>query len=152
MTNQGGVKTKVATKIVPPKVDIREVEAKAIELLKAIKDSVNTNGLQLELTRTKTANYCAFKVKGRIAFAIRYTVGGELQPMFAINEEQYKALGFKGTRGHGNAYWASDWAEYPFKAGDDIKKFKPVVEVTLEKYRAKPKPVAKNSKKKKKKK
>lgn len=150
MTKQK-VNQKKGAVVVAPKVDLKKVEMKAVELLGELKKAVNS-GLKLELVKTKS--YCAYKFLNKIVFAIRYNTKGSLHPQFAISSEQYKELGIKGKFG-------TDWwvAEYKLENGN-IANLKPVAELAIQNIKSKvakktavapkaktaPKPVAKKNK------
>jgi len=141
MVVKGGVKqavkTKMAKKNVPPKVDLKKVEENAIRLLNELKNSVNLNGIKdLKLVPTR-AGYVSYKIKNRIVFSISYTTNNKLIPCFVITREQFK--GFKSLGGvfGVNSWWAEFKDFNPEK--DDIKKFVPVAEIALARYKTKPK-------------
>lgn len=137
MKKQGGVKQKKTTAKVTPKVDLKLMETKATELLSVLKNAVDANGLLLKFAPTK-AGYCSYKVGNRLVFGMKYSSRGTLTPIFTITEQQYKALGIKGN--YGASAW---WAEYPFKNGDDIKKFVPIAELACKNRAPEPKAVTK---------
>lgn len=125
MTKQK-VNQKTGAVVVAPKVDLKKVEIKAVELLSELKRAVNS-GLKLELV--KTQSYCAYKLSNKIVFAIRYNKGS-LKPQFAISSDQYRKLGFKGK--------FVDWwtAQYKLENGN-IANLKPVAELAVQNIKAK---------------
>jgi len=127
-------------KVDSKKVELKEVEKKAISLLNELKDAVNLNGIKnLQLVLTK-ASYVSWKYGNRIIFGIRYNLHNRFIPIVAVTKDEFKQ--FESLGGYyGSNRWYAEFRNFnPEK--DDIKKFAAITEVALERYKKAKEPKA----------
>jgi len=127
---QSGVKTKMATKVVPP-VDLKAVEDQAFKYLEELKEVADFNGIKYELEKVHTG-LLNFRQNSRLIFGIRYSVCGDKVTYSFVAKENFKNFS-KSLKGH---YSPGNWdILFDLTNSDDIKKFTPIVEESVAKYR-----------------
>lgn len=141
MKKQSGVKTKMATKVVPP-VDLETVEDQAVKYLEELKEVANFDGIKYELEKVHTG-LLNFRRDKKLIFGIRYSVCRDKVTYSLVAKEGFKNFS-KSLKGH---YSPGNWdILFDLTNSDDIKKFTPIIEESLAKYRKAEQPKAKAKK------
>jgi hypothetical protein len=129
MTVKGGVKTKVVTKkIVPPKeVDLKAVQEKCSGFLKGLETGLDGVKYEMEKVLIGELN---FRQNSRLIFGIRYRVCGNEVTYSLVTKETFKNFN-KELQGK---YSPGNWnVLFDFSNGNDLKKFNPIIQASLEK-------------------
>ena len=147
MTVKGGVKTKtkVATKkVVPPKVNLLQIGEKAEGFLRDLETDLDSVKYEIEKVHI---GEISLKQNSRLIFGIRYRVCGNEVTYSLVTKETFKNFNkeLQGKYAPGNWNCLFDFAD-----GNDIKKFDPIIQASLEKLKkAKTEPPKAKAKKKK---
>ena len=134
MTVKGGVKqkqttTKKVVKVVPPKVDMLKIREKAEGFLKGLETGLDGVKYELEKVYTGELN---FRQNSRLIFGIRYRVCGGEVTYSLVTKETFKNFSDKL---HGQ-YSPGNWnVLFDFTNGDDLSKFKPIIEASIAKLK-----------------
>lgn len=147
MAVKGGVKTKVATKkVVPPKkVDLNAVKLKAMDYLEEVEKVADFGNIKYELEKVNIG-ILQFKQNSRLIFGVMYAVYGDKVSYSLVAREPFKNFS-KSLQGK---YQPGNWnVLFNLDNSDDIKKFTPIIEASVEKFKKVEQPKAKTNKKKK---
>ncbi|MBA7613411.1 hypothetical protein ES703_20660 [subsurface metagenome] len=131
--NKGGVKqtTKAkVVKVVPPKeVDLKAVQEKCSGFLKGLETGLDSIKYELEKVHI---GEISFKQNSRLIFGIRYRVCGNEVTYSLVTKETFKNFN-KELQAH---YAPGNWnVLFDFSNGNDIKKFNPIIQASLEKLK-----------------
>lgn len=136
---KGGVKTKKTTKTVPPKVDIKEQEKKAIIMLNELRKKVQAGSRKLVLANPPKCQYITYSIAGRFAFGINYSVSG-FAPYFLVTKAQFAESKISGK--YNGRYCSCKLGE------KGISEFAKLAQMAVENFQvAKPKVAKKKAKK-----
>ena len=143
--NKGGVKQKqntktfekVATlrkllKVVPPKeVDLETVKLKAMNYLEEVEKAADFGNIKYELEKVNIG-ILNLKQNSRLIFGIRYAVCGDKVSYSLVTKETFKNFS-KELQGK---YAPGNWnVLFDLNNSDDIKKFTPIIEASIEKLK-----------------
>ncbi len=130
--NKGGVKQKQTTKkVVPPKVNMETVKLQALSYLNEIEKAADFNGIKYELEKVNIG-ILNFKKNSRLIFGIRYAVCGDKVNYSLVARETFKNFS-KSLQGK---YQPGNWnVLFDLNNSDDIKKFTPIIEASIEKLK-----------------
>ena len=146
-SNKGGVKTKVATKVkvVPPKkVDMNAVKLQAMSLMEEVEKVADFGNIKYDLEKVNIG-ILNFKQNSRLIFGVRYAVCGDKVSYSLVAREPFKNFS-KELQGK---YQPGNWnVLFDLNNGDDIKKFTPIIEASIEKLKKTELPKDKTKKKK----
>jgi len=143
MTAKGGVKQKQTTKakvdtlrkllkVVPPKeVDLEAVKLKAMSLLEEVEKAADFGNIKYELEKVNIG-ILNFKQNSRLIFGVRYAVCGDKVSYSLVAREPFKNFS-KTLQGK---YQPGNWnVLFDLNNSDDIKKFSPIIEASVEKLK-----------------
>jgi len=147
MAVKGGVKiAKTTKKVVPPKkVDLDAVRLKAMGYLEEVEKVADFDNIKYELEKVNIG-ILQFKQNSRLIFGVMYAVYGEKVSYSLVAREPFKNFS-KELQGK---YQPGNWnVLFNLDNSDDIKKFTPIIEASVEKLRKVEQPKVKTNKKKK---
>ncbi|MBA7515649.1 hypothetical protein ES705_07691 [subsurface metagenome] len=138
---KGGVKQNTKTKVdnlrkllkvVPPgEVDLETVKLKAMSLLEEVEKAADFGNIKYELEKVNIG-ILNFKQNSRLIFGVRYAVCGDKVSYSLVTKETFK---YFSKELHGK-YAPGNWnVLFDLNNSDDIKKFTPIIEASIEKIK-----------------
>ncbi|MBA7589421.1 hypothetical protein ES708_31506 [subsurface metagenome] len=136
MEVKGGVKQTTKAKVVkktvvPPKVNLETVKLQAMSFLEGLEKVADFGNIKYELEKVNIG-ILNFKQNSRLIFGVRYSVCGDKVTYSLVTKETFKNFS-KELQGK---YSPGNWnILFDFVNGNDIKKFNPIIQASIEKLK-----------------
>ena len=132
MTVKGNIKiAKTTKKVVPPKVNLETVKLQAMSFLEGLEKVADFGNIKYELEKVNIG-ILNFKQNSRLIFGVRYSVCGDKVTYSLVTKETFKNFS-KELQGK---YSPGNWnILFDFVNGNDIKKFNPIIQASIEKLK-----------------